>query len=144
MKILITGSSGQLGKTVLKDIKEKICNKNLKILTPTKNELDLTNIEFCKEYTKKISPDFIINCAAFTNVDNAEEELNTAKLINSYAPEAFAAVIKENNGYMIQISTDYVFKGNYSKPYKPFHERNPLNAYGMSKFLGDKAIENLF
>ncbi len=139
IRILITGNSGQLGKSLI-DIKPDNCE----IITPNKNELDLYNSKQCKNIIYEIKPDWLINCAAFTNVDEAETKKDFTMKINAYAPNTFAKSIKEQGGRLIQISSDYVFDGHKRNlPYKVNEKRNPLNTYGYSKFKAEESILNI-
>ena len=139
MRILLTGSSGQLGKSLI-DIKPYNCE----IITSNKNDLDLTNTTECKKIIRNIKPDWLINCGAFTNVDEAESKKDIAMKINADAPSAFAKEIKEQGGFFLQISTDYVFDGKKRAfPYKVDETRNPQNIYGYSKYKAEESIENI-
>ncbi len=121
MKVLITGSQGQLGKELLKNIPHDI------EVIPSDNK-----------------PDWIINAAAYTAVDLAEDEEDRALLINSEAPTEIAEALKKTGGKLLHISTDFVFDGESSRPYKIDDEPNPINIYGKSKLLGENGIKNVF
>ncbi len=139
MKILLTGSSGQLGKSLI-DIKPNNCE----IIKPNKNDLDLSNSTECRNIIRNIKPDWLINCGAFTNVDEAESKKDYAMKINADAPSAFAKAIKEEGGFFLQISSDYVFDGTKrNSPYKVHEKRNPQNIYGYSKMKAEESIENI-
>ena len=141
MKILITGSSGQLGKALIKTSKNLLKKDNFELIHPPKNTLNLlSNNELLKEFINDIKPDWIINCAAYTAVDNAENEKELAYKINAEAPKSFAESLLINKGKLIQISTDFVFSGEQNLPYRPNQEINPQNIYGKSKGLGEKYI----
>ena len=136
MKVLITGSRGQLGNQL-----KKTYPKGTIIYAPSREDLDLNNINEAKKQIKEMNPDWIINCAAYTNVDKAEKDQNIALKINAEVPKMLAEVLFESGGNLLHISTDFVFDGNENKPYKVNHERNPLNFYGESKMKGEIAIE---
>ena len=139
MKILITGSSGQLGKSIL--------NKkpsDFDILSPSKDELDLSDMENLRRYLRMHKPTFVINCAAFTNVEKAEDFKELAYLINADAPKIIAEELKIYGGNLLHISTDYVFDGNSNSPYKEDNMRNPISSYGYSKAKGEEFIEKIF
>tara|TARA_A100001035_G_scaffold91068_1_gene71172 strand:+ start:654 stop:1544 length:891 start_codon:yes stop_codon:yes gene_type:complete len=138
MKILITGSSGQLGKEII-DQKPL----SIKILSPKKNELDLSNKKICQNYIDFHKPDFIINAGAFTNVDLAEKESDLCFAINAEAPLIFAESIKEYGGNLLQISSDYVFDGRKNSPYETKDIRNPISSYGYSKAKCEEMIEEI-
>ena len=118
MKVLITGSTGQLGIELLSQL-EKIEKKEyLKIINPSKHELDLKDSKNCEKYVEEISPDVLINLAAYTAVDQAEIEYESVRKINAIALKSFANILKKKGGHIIQISSDYVFNGAENKPYK--------------------------
>ena len=135
MKVLITGSSGQLGKALIEKIP-----KNIEIYAPKRSELNLSDIKSCKDIIKRLKPDWTINCGAFTNVNLAESQKEIAMRINAGAPEAFAKEIKNYGGSLLQISTDYVFDGSNRIPLKEEHVKNPLNHYAQSKLAGEKIL----
>ena len=135
MKVLLTGSSGQLGNAL------KIASpEEVQLLTPSKDELDLLDIRGCFDYVNKFKPDFIINTAAYTNVDDAESFAEESFLINRDAPKAFAEALRNYNGQLIHISTDYVFDGDNNQPYLTDYKPNPLSIYGKSKAEGESEI----
>ncbi len=138
MKVLITGSSGQLGKTII----EKKKSKKFFLLTPNRNELDLSYEYQCINYIEKNKPDFIINCGAFTNVDQAEDSYELAYKINAKAPISMAKVIQNTGCKFLQISTDYVFDGKKNTPYKIDDHRNPISKYGESKAHAEVGLES--
>ena len=141
MKILITGTNGQLGKALIHTKPIKINNKNITLITPKRNELNLLNHKECKALIEKINPSWIINSAAYTNVDKAEKEIEVAKSINTNSVDLFTKSLKETNGKLLQISTDYVFSGTKNTPYQTHDIRNPINVYGKTKADGEKIIE---
>ena len=138
MKILITGSSGQLGKEIIAQ-KPKL----YELLLPKRDELDLSNKVNCKNYIDFHKPDFILNAGAFTNVDLAERESDLCFAINAEAPLIFANAIKEYGGNLLQISSDYVFDGNKNSPYNTNDIRNPISSYGYSKASCEEMIEKI-
>lgn len=140
MKILVTGCNGMLGTDLI-----KILNKENKheVFGVDIEDLDLTNLEKTQTYIKKISPDCIINCAAFTNVDLCETETLEAFKGNAIIPKFIAIICNELNIKFVHISTDYVFDGNTNLPYKENDLINPLSIYGKSKLAGEQNIINL-
>lgn len=135
MKILITGSEGQLGK-VLNLTKPAnndylFCNKKI---------MDITNSSDCRDVIKKFKPDWIINCAAYTAVDNAEDDPENAFLVNSYGPKLICEEISKCGSKLLHISTDFVFNGKNNLPYRTDHKVDPLSIYGKSKAEGEKNI----
>ncbi len=143
MKILLTGSTGQLGAALLTSAPQNINNKPVQIYKTTRSILDLTNPQECFLAVKNFRPDWIINTAAFTSLEAAEKNPELAFTINSEAPKAFAEGLREFGGSLLHLSTDYVFDGQNSFPYSPSHKRNPLSNYGKSKAAGEQAIEDL-
>ncbi|MCR8538781.1 MAG: dTDP-4-dehydrorhamnose reductase [Prochlorococcus marinus CUG1439] len=140
MKVLITGSKGQLGRALI-----KLKPKNIKIYAMERTNFDMLDIPSCLKVIKSIKPDWIINCGAYTNVDLAESQEEAAMNVNFHAPKAFAQEIKKLGGRFLQISTDYVFSGlNRNKPYSTSEKRSPLGIYGLSKANAEEAIENIF
>ena len=136
MKVLLTGGSGQVGQEIIKSKPEEI-----KIIKPSKKTLDLSDYIACKKFVKDHKPDWIINCGAYTQVDEAEKNIQLSQKINGYALGAFVEAINELNANLLHISTDFVFDGNQNFPYKENQIRNPLSQYGSSKALGEELIE---
>jgi len=134
--ILITGAKGQLGNE-LKVVSQKYYGYDF-IFTDV-DTLDITNPVKTAEYIKKTRPDWIINCAAYNQVDKAESDYQTALLINGIAVKNISDSIKDSTCRFIHISTDYVFDGKSNVPYSDNSPAFPLSAYGRSKFEGEKA-----
>ena len=133
-KVFLTGGSGQLGKEIIKFLKEKYM-----IIAPKKEEFDLENFEKINKYLKEIDPEIIILSGAYTDVDKAEEEKEKVYKINFLSTKEFVKYAKEKEKILIFISTDYVFDGEkeiYSEEDIP----NPLNFYGKTKYLSEKEI----
>ena len=137
MKILITGAKGMLAQAVI----ERFKNSNELILADS-NMLDITNIDNIREIVSETKPDYIINCAAYTNVDKSEQEEDIAKRVNGDGPKNLAIVAKENNIVLVHISTDYVFTGDLDieKSYIETDKTGPITAYGRTKLQGENAI----
>lgn len=138
MKILITGSNGMLAKSV----RQRLEKENELICTDVK-ELDITNQEAVAEFVKKVHPQYIINCAAYTAVDKAETAGEIVEKINSDGPANLAKAAKENNAILVHISTDYVFGGELEieKDYKEDDPKAPVTAYGITKLKGEEQIQ---
>jgi len=136
--ILVTGSSGQLGSEI-KDIVMVEGNSSNFYFT-NRETLDITNKREIEEFINKNSIDTIINCAAYTAVDRAEDDFDNANLVNSIAVKNLAHICKEYNIKLIHISTDYVFDGKNHKPYIETDRVNPQGVYGETKLDGEKAI----
>lgn len=138
--ILVTGSNGQLGN----ELQELAPNfPGYDFLFVTKAELNIANSDAMATYFSKHPIDYCINCAAYTAVDKAESEQENAFLINATAVANLACICKKNNTQLIHISTDYVFDGTASEPYKETDKTNPVSVYGKSKLQGEvSALEN--
>ena len=136
--ILVTGANGQLGS----ELKQVLGLEKHKAFYTDIEELDITNIENCRSFVIKNDIDTIINCAAYTAVDNAEEEPYKADLINHIAVRNLAEVTKERNINIIHISTDYVFPGTAFRPYSETDITNPTGIYGKTKLQGENSITN--
>ena len=141
-RIVITGSEGQLGRSLLKNLPIQI-NRTKELFFWNKNEFNLLKIKKFLKKIKELKPNWLINCAAYTNVDKSEKEFDQSIFINGWALKDIAIVLKEIDCKIIQVSTDYVFDGKQSFPYKTNHERNPLNKYGEGKALGEKFVEEI-
>ena len=135
MRILLTGGSGQVGQEIL-----NFKPKDIQIISPRRNKLDLSDYSACKKIVKEYKPDWIINCGAYTSVDGAEKDIELSSKINSFAPKAFAEVINEINGNLLHLSTDYVFDGEQNYAYEVHQKKNPISQYGKSKALGEELI----
>lgn len=136
MKILVLGSKGQLGLCLLDQFKEFKHEVNFF----SKNEIDLSKIISLEKKIISMNPDIVINVAAFTAVDKAENYEKEAYLINHIAVERIARACNELGCWIIHISTDYVFDGLSKTPYKENDLTNPLSIYGKSKLKGEIAI----
>ena len=136
MKIVILGANGQLGRELAEILQNKFSLKLYK-----KKDLDITNFIAVENMIKYEKPEILINAAAYTSVDNAENNINYAYKVNSEAPQKIAEILETYKGYLIHYSTDYVYDGEKEIAYKEIDETNPLNIYGKSKLEGDKKIE---
>ena len=137
MKILITGSKGQLGS----EIGElSVHYKKFDFTFTDIDELDITNYNALTKYFKKNKFDTIINCAAFTAVDKAETEKENASLLNKIAVKYLAEFAAINNSLFVHVSTDYVFDGRSCKPYSETDITNPKSFYGKSKLDGEVEV----
>jgi dTDP-4-dehydrorhamnose reductase len=134
--ILVTGASGQLGS----EIRERSVRYGgyTFVFTDT-GELDITDRKAAASFIAEISPSWIINCAAYTAVDKAEEDEETATLINAGGVENIVSALAGSDCRLIHISTDYVFDGTSSVPYLEDDTPSPDSAYGRSKLAGEKA-----
>lgn len=163
MNILVTGANGQLGnemRIVSKDSEDKYIFTDVvdaseesiamlkklagnDINTDT-THLDITNLGAIREIVKENHVNVIVNCAAYTNVDAAEDHEELAELLNAKAPENLAIAMKEVNGLLVHISTDYVFGGDpYNTPCTEDQKGTPTGVYGLTKFHGEQNIRGL-
>ena len=135
MKILVTGGNGQLGC----EINQLSSNYNYDWLFTDTDIFDISDLMNINVFLDKCNPDVIINCAAYTAVDNAEVDFEKANTINHKAVELIAQWSKKNNCKLIHISTDYVYDGTSFTPVKEDMQANPVNNYGKTKLFGDIA-----
>ena len=137
MKVLVTGATGMLGS----DLCPMLEDAGFDVIETTIEELDITDEQNVKDLLNDVKPDYVIHCAAYTNVDKAEEEPDKAELVNGVATKYIATACKENESVLIYISTDYVFDGTKNTPYEPEDQTTPVNSYGLSKLHGEQAVE---
>jgi dTDP-4-dehydrorhamnose reductase len=145
MRILITGKNGQLGRSI-----HKLVNTDTQIdnnqssddfIFVGRGELDLSSESSISHYFINDKFDIIINCAAYTQVDKAEQEIESANQINHLAVKQLASIANKQQAKLIHISTDYVFDGESDKPYIETDTPNPINVYGKTKLAGEKALQ---
>ena len=150
MKVLVTGTSGQLGY----DVMEELAKRGYEGVGADRSDsdaefehviLDITDKEKVFQVVKDVNPDVIVHCAAWTNVDGAEDpkNLNVVRAVNVDGTKNLAEAAKEVDAKMVYISTDYVFDGQGERPWQP-DDKNcaPLNVYGQSKLDGELAVSN--
>ena len=135
MRILLTGTDGQVGGALL-----PLLAKFGTVIAPTPAEFDLSKPEVLTEKLDAFKPDLIINPAAYTAVDRAEDETEVAYLVNAKGPAAIAQWAARSNVALIHFSTDYVFDGSGNKPWHEDSPTGPISVYGASKLAGDTAI----
>lgn len=140
MKFFITGGHGQLGYDVIKTLEE---NGYTEYYAPSQSELDITNRETTIKSIKEYNPDVIIHCAAYTQVDKAEEEKEICYNVNVNGTKYIAEAAKELKSKMVYISTDYVFDGEKEGLYLPNDKTNPINYYGYTKREGENIVKEL-
>ena len=133
-RILITGANGQLGQSIAEISKNY---KEIECFFVTRNELDITNEDLVNHYFDDKSFDFVINCAAYTAVDKAEDDQENAFLVNAKATEFLAKISNAKNIPFIHVSTDYVFDGTESVPRLETDQTNPIGVYGQTKLDGE-------
>ena len=136
MRILVTGADGQLGRC----LQRATAGGADEYLFATRGELDITDREAVLRYVAEGRVDVIVNCAAYTNVEQAESEEAQAHLINATAVGYLAEAAKANNALLVHISTDYVFMGGCCAMLTEDSHPQPINAYGRSKLAGEEAV----
>ena len=146
MRILVTGKNGQLGQSINKliNIETKIENNSNsnEFIFVGREEIDLSSKSDINHYFDSNNKfDIIINCAAYTAVDKAEEEQELANQVNHLAVKQLAEISKAQHTKLIHISTDYVFDGESDKPYLESDTPNPINVYGKTKLAGEKTLQ---
>ena len=135
MTILLCGSNGQLGKSIL------VSSKNIdNIIKINKKDLDISDFKRAKFYFEKYKPSIVINAAGYTNVDKAETEEEKAYKANCLGPRNLAYFANIFNSLLIHFSTDYVFDGSKNKPYKENDKMKPISVYGKTKMFGEEEI----
>lgn len=163
MTILVTGANGQLGnemRIVSKNSEDRFVftdvvdasEESIAMLKKLAGDeirtdtvyLDITSLDAIREIVKENNVNVIVNCAAYTNVDAAEDHEDLAELLNTKAPENLAVAMKEVNGLLVHISTDYVFGGDpYNTPCKEDQKGTPTGVYGLTKLHGEQAIQRV-
>lgn len=138
MKILLLGHRGMLGC----DLFLRLGRKH-EIIGLDKEEIDITSMSECKKAMNENMPEIVINAAAYTNVDGCETAKDECFAVNAEAVKNLADACREKNIRIIHFSTDYVFDGSASEPYKEDHPCNPVNIYGASKLAGENYLQNL-
>ncbi|OYX64245.1 MAG: dTDP-4-dehydrorhamnose reductase [Sphingomonadales bacterium 32-64-17] len=134
MKVLITGANGQLGRGLI-----ATAPATVDIHPVTRDDCDLADSSTIAALVAQVSPDLVINAAAYTAVDKAESDEDTARAINA---EAVAALVAAHEGKLVHVSTDFVFDGMASRAYRPDDSRNPISAYGRSKAEGEDHLRD--
>ncbi|WP_160683786.1 dTDP-4-dehydrorhamnose reductase [Clostridium sp. C2-6-12] len=138
--ILVTGINGQLGFDVVRELNKR----KIECLGIDREELDITDTKSVEDYILKLKPDCVIHCAAYTAVDNAEDESEICYRTNVLGTENIAKACREANAKMIYISTDYVFDGKGNNYFEVDGNINPISTYGKTKYEGElKVIESL-
>lgn len=135
--ILVTGSNGQLGFDVTKELQKR----KLEYVGSIRNDFDIINYDEVEGYILNLKPECIIHCAAYTAVDKAEDEKEMCYKINVLGTENIAKACKKVNAKMIYISSDYVFDGSGNMPHQINEEANPLSVYGKSKYQGELKVK---
>lgn len=139
MKVLVTGSKGQLGSEI-RELNNKY--KNIECLFRDLPELDISDTDSLNLFIKDKNINAVINCAAYTAVDNAEENIEMAERVNSTGVFNLVEALSKVNGKLIHISTDYVFDGKNSEPYRESDKVSPIGVYGETKRTGELFVIN--
>jgi len=137
MKILVLGCKGQLGRC----FNDQLVNTDHEVIYTSREQINIADFEVTKSKILEFSPDIIINATAYTAVDKAEEDHETANLINHLAVKNIADICNQLECWLIHVSTDYVFDGNTKIPYKEDDKTNPQGVYGETKLKGELAIQ---
>ena len=139
MKALVLGGAGQLGRL----LSDELSAREIDFVKHERNVGDLTSESFVRDYINSIGPTVVFNCSAWTDVDNAENEADEAFKVNRDSVAYIAKAAMANRSQFVHVSTDYVFSGESSTPWKVKDEKHPLSVYGKSKSAGeDLALEN--
>ena len=139
MKVFVTGVKGQLGY----DVMNELAKRGLEGIGVDMEEMDITDAEACERVIKAAAPEAVIHCAAYTAVDAAEDNRDLCHRVNGEGTKNIARVCSELDIPMMYISTDYVFNGQGERPWEPDDYREPLNVYGLTKYEGEIAVEQL-
>jgi len=137
MKFLVTGANGQLGRETVLGLR----SKNAEVVAIGRKELDFGQPERVADAIAAHGADWVINCAAYTQVDRAEDEAETAFRVNRDSARAVAEGVRRSGGRLLHVSTDFVFDGEQSRPYREDDACNPLGVYGQSKHEGEVLIQ---
>ncbi len=137
-KLLVTGANGQLGREI-SNMYEK--RDGIEVVRTDVGELDITDVDATVKMVKEVKPYAIINCAAYTAVDKCETDVDLAYKINAIGPRNLSIASSETGAKLVHVSTDYVFKGDGTKPYIEFDTPNPNSMYGTTKLAGEKFVQ---
>lgn len=137
MKVLVTGTKGQLGYDVVNELEKR----GHTAVAVDIEEMDITDAVSVERVITEAEVEAVIHCAAYTAVDAAEDNVEICRRVNAEGTENIAKVCKKRDLKMIYISTDYVFDGEGERPWEPDDERHPLNVYGQTKYEGELAVE---
>ena len=137
MKILVTGANGQLGREVARQ------GRDYELILTDYDTLDITDSKAVGDFVRKIQPDAVIHCAAYTNVDGAEADVDGAFRVNVVGAQNIAAACLEVGARMVYVSTDYVFNGHKQEPYREFDQVNPQSVYGHTKRQGEDIVRQI-
>ncbi len=137
MKILVLGSKGQLGRC----LNDQLLRTDHDVVYTSRDQIDVADFNRTKRLLLELSPDVVINATAYTAVDKAEEDHEQAYLINNLAVANIANICGELDCWLLHVSTDYIFDGTSSLPYKESDQTNPQGVYGQSKLMGEESVQ---
>lgn len=137
MKVAVTGSEGMLGRDIGRVFSD------IELVSFTYETLDITVLDEVVERISEVRPDYVINAAAFTDVDRCESDPDLAYRVNGLGARNIAIACEEAGCPVVQISTDYVFDGEKNGPYNEWDDTNPVNQYGLSKLMGERFVTSL-
>lgn len=142
-KIIVTGANGQLGRAVNIEFADRtdIELVNTDVAGDNVTPLDITDVDKVIAFVRDVKPDAIINCAAHTNVDACETQVDLAYKINAIGPRNLSIAASDTGARLMHISTDYVFEGNGTRPYIEFDKTGPKSVYGASKLAGEELVK---
>ena len=138
MKILVLGCKGQVGRC----LHDQLVNTDYLVVYTSRMQIDIADFQVTKMKISEIAPDVVINATAYTAVDKAEENQETAGLINHFAVANLAGICEQLDCWLVHMSTDYVFDGSSNVPYKEDDQTNPQGVYGETKLKGELAIQS--
>jgi dTDP-4-dehydrorhamnose reductase len=136
--VLLTGAKGQLGHELIRSVPTTIELKSF-----TRSALDITNLQAVRQAVIDFRPDWIVNAAAYTQVDRAEDESELAYAVNRDGSAHLAHAARDVKARLVQVSTDFVFDGGQGAPYRPEDPVRPLGVYGASKYAGEEAVRDV-
>ena len=139
MKVLVTGSGGQLGQ----ELAELLPRRGHEVVAFTRNELDVSDAGAVEAALEEHAPGLVTNAAAYTNVDGSETETDLAYRVNALGPRNLAQHCERRGCDLLHVSTNYVFDGRSGRPYEPFDPPNPISAYGRTKLAGEEYVRDL-
>nr|WP_145404364.1 dTDP-4-dehydrorhamnose reductase [Paenibacillus xylanexedens] len=138
-RIIVTGAAGQLGYDVVKMFEAS----GHEVLACDRDQMDITDQQQCIKQVEAFCPDVIIHCAAYTAVDQAESDVDTAFAINALGTRNITVAAEKVKAKLVYISTDYVFDGTSDTPYQEYDGTNPQSVYGKSKLAGELLVQSL-
>jgi len=138
MKVIVTGKGGQLAWEL-----ERLAPEDIEVICVGRNELDITDEQLVDKFIAKAAPDVVINAAAYTAVDKAEEDIDTAYAVNESGIKYIATACKRINARVLHVSTDFIFDGKKTSPYQIDSTPNPINIYGASKLAGEVLLRKI-